>query len=162
MKNEQKTKSVDKAKSIFAENSVVVVLNYKGLNAKGVYSLRRKLKSKNANIKVLKNTLVKKAISDNVVDLVPVFKDQVAISFSNDPVSLSSVLIDFTKENESVSIQTGFMDGKLLSLDSIKSLASLGSFDEVRARFIGLLKAPGSTLARTLVAQETKLKETAN
>lgn len=162
MKKEQKVSSIDLAKNIFAENSVVILLNYKKLNAKGMYLLRKSLKSKNANLKVLKNTLVKRAIADSEMkDLMGDFKDQIAVSYSNDPVSLSNVLINFAKDNENVEVKIGFMDGKVMDLATIKSMSALGSMDEVRAKFIGLLKAPGSQLARVLNAYQTKLNENA-
>lgn len=162
MKKEQKVSSIDLAKNIFAENSVVILLNYKKLNAKGMYLLRKSLKSKNANLKVLKNTLVKRAIADSEMkDLMGDFKDQIAVSYSNDPVSLSNVLINFAKDNENVEIKIGFMDGKVMELSTIKSMSALGSMEEVRAKFIGLLKAPGSQLARVLNAYQTKLNENA-
>lgn len=163
MKKEQKLSSIDLAKSIFADNSVVILLNYKGLDSKGMSSLRKNLKGKKANLKILKNTLVKRAIADSdMKSILDGFKDQVAIAYSNDPVSLSSALIKFSDDNESVAVKVGFMDGKVLELATIKSLSSLGSMDEVRAKFIGLLKAPGSQLARVLVAYETKLNENAS
>ena len=162
MKKEQKVSSIDLAKNIFADNSVVILLNYKKLNAKGMYLLRKSLKSKNANLKVLKNTLVKRAIADSEMkDLMGDFKDQIAVSYSNDPVSLSNVLINFAKDNENVEIKIGFMDGKVMELSTIKSMSALGSMEEVRAKFIGLLKAPGSQLARVLNAYQTKLNENA-
>ena len=162
MKKEQKVSSIDLAKNIFAENSVVILLNYKKLNAKGMYLLRKSLKSKNANLKVLKNTLVKRAIADSEMkELMSDFKDQIAVSYSNDPVSLSNVLINFAKDNENVEVKIGFMDGKVMDLATIKSMSALGSMEEVRAKFIGLLKAPGSQLARVLNAYQTKLNENA-
>ena len=57
MKKEQKVSLIDLAKGIFADNSVVILLNYKKLDAKGMSSLRKTLKSKKANLKILKNTL---------------------------------------------------------------------------------------------------------
>ena len=162
MKKEQKVSSIDLAKSIFADNSVVILLNYEKLNAKGMSSLRKALKSKSANLKILKNTLVKRAIADtDMKSLVDDFKGQIAISYSNDPVSLSNALMKFASENESVSVKIGFMDGKVMELNTIKDLSALGSIEEVRAKFIGLLKAPGSQLARVLSAYETKLNENA-
>lgn len=162
MKKEQKVSSIDLAKNIFADNSVVILLNYKKLNAKGMYLLRKSLKSKNANLKVLKNTLVKRAIADlEMKELMGDFKDQIAVSYSNDPVSLSNVLINFAKDNENLEVKIGFMDGKVMDLATIKSMSALGSMEEVRAKFIGLLKAPGSQLARVLNAYQTKLNENA-
>ena len=157
MKKEQKESLIDLAKGIFADNSVVILLNYKKLDAKGMSSLRKTLKSKKANLKILKNTLVKRAIADtDMKSLMGDFKDQIAISYSNDPVSLSNALIKFADENEAVDVKIGFMDGKVMELSTIKSLSSLGSMEEVRAKFIGLLKAPGSQLARVLVAYKEK------
>lgn len=162
MKKEQKVSSIDLAKSIFADNSVVILLNYKTLNAKGMSSLRKALKSKDANLRILKNTLVKRAMIDSgIKGLSDSFNDQVAISYSNDPVSLSSALTNFAKENGSINIKIGFMDGKILELETIRSLSSLGSMEEVRAKFIGLLKAPCSKLVRVLSGYETKLNENA-
>ena len=65
------------------------------------------------------------------------------------------------KDNENVEVKIGFMDGKVMDLATIKSMSALGSMDEVRAKFIGLLKAPGSQLARVLNAYQTKLNENA-
>ncbi len=162
MKKEEKLNSIDLAKSIFSDNSVVILLNYSKMDAKAMYLLRKDLKGKNANVKILKNTLVKRAIADTEMkDLIGDFKEQVAISYSNDPVSLSNVLIKFAEGNENLDVKIGFMDGKIMELSTIKSLSSLGSMDEVRAKFIGLLKAPGSQLARVLSAYETKLNENA-
>ena len=162
MRKEQKVSSVDLAKSIFADNSVVILLNYKSLDAKGMGSLRKTLKGKKSNLKILRNTLVKRAVTDTEAKAITDnFKDQIAISYSSDPVSLSNALVNFAKEYDSVDVKIGFMDGKVMELNTIKELASLGSIDEVRAKFIGLLKAPGSKLARLLVAQETKLNENA-
>lgn len=164
MKKEQKISSIDLAKEIFSNNSVAILLNYKKLDAKGMSSLRKTLKSKNSNLKILRNTLVKRAIADTEVKaLMDNFKDQIAISYSNDPVSLSSALVNFAKENENIDLKIGFMDGKVMELSTVKELSLLGSMEEVRAKFIGLLKAPGSQLARILNAYQTKLNEnTAN
>jgi len=164
MRKDKKIQSIDLAKEIFKNNSVVILLNYKKLDAKGMSSLRRALKSKKANIKILKNTLVKRAVADtNMKVLSDDLKEQLAISYSNDPVSLSNILINFAKENEAVEIKVGFMDGSIMTIDTIKSLSALGSMDEVRAKFIGLLQAPGSQLARVLNVYQTKVNEnTAN
>jgi len=162
MKKEQKLSLMDSAKKIFAENSVVILFNYKSLNAQGISSLRKALKAKNANMRVFKNTLIKRVIADSEIKVLSTnFKDQVAVSYSNDPVALSNVLINFAKGNEAVGLKIGFMDGKILELDAIKNMSLLGSIEEVRSKFIGLLKAPCSKLVRTLSAYETKLNENA-
>jgi large subunit ribosomal protein L10 len=162
MKKEQKVASMDLAKKIFADNSVVILINYKKLDAKGMSALRKTLKNKGANLRILKNTLAKMAVADsNEKILADNFNGQIAISYSNDAVALSSALIGFSKENGAVDVKIGFMDGKVLELATIRSLSSLGSKEEVRAKFIGLLKSPGSQLARVLSAYQTKLNKDA-
>jgi large subunit ribosomal protein L10 len=159
---EKKINLISLIKEIFVNNSAIILIEYKGLNAKNMYCLRKSLKSKNASIKVFKNTLTKKAIDDNSgKNLISDFKNQVAISYSNDPVSLSSVLTKFMKDNENVSIKAGLLDGNVVTLDTIKSMSSLGSMEEVRSKFIGLLKAPCSQFVRIFSAYETKLNENA-
>ena len=85
----------------------------------------------------------------------------ISIKYSQQYLIHSNVLIKFAEDNENVEVKIGFMDGKIMELSTIKSLSSLGSMEEVRAKFIGLLKAPGSQLARVLNAYQTKLSENA-
>jgi large subunit ribosomal protein L10 len=155
----QKQDSVKLAKDILSDNQMFILLNYKGLNASEIGQLRNNLKDKKANVKIIKNTLFKKAIKDTeFACLDGYFNDQVAVSYSKDPIALSNVINGFTKNNEKLKIQTALLDGKIVDIRTIEELSSLGSIDDVRARFIGVLKAPGSQLARVLMAYKEKLE----
>ena len=155
----EKQNSIELAKSILSDNQMFILFNYKGLNAVDVVKLRNELKDKNANMKVLKNTLFKKAIEGTeFAFLNDYFQDQVAISYSKDPIALSNVLNNFAKNNDNVKIVVASLDGKVADKSTVEELASLGSLDDVRARFIGVLRAPGSQLARVLVAYKEKLE----
>lgn len=159
MNRTDKETSIELAKQILSENQMFVLFNYKGLNAVDVVKLRNNLKDKDANMKILKNTLFKKAIEGtDFAFLNDYFQDQVAISYSKDPISLSNVLNSFAKGNENVKIIVASLDGKLTDVKTVEELASLGSLDDVRARFIGVLRAPGSQLARVLTAYKEKLE----
>lgn len=159
MNKTQKQDFVVLAKNILSENKMCILLNYKGLNAGDFVKLRNELKDKEANIKIIKNTLSKKAIENTELStLDSYFVDQIAISFSQDPISLSNVINKFSKDNENLKIQIASLDGKVVDISTIEELASLGSLDDVRARFIGVLRAPGSQLARVLVAYKEKLE----
>lgn len=159
MNKTQKQDFVVLAKNILSENKMCILLNYKGLNAGDFVKLRNELKDKEANIKIIKNTLSKKAIENTELSaLDSYFIDQIAISFSQDPISLSNVINKFSKDNENLKIQIASLDGKVVDISTIEELASLGSLDDVRARFIGVLRAPGSQLARVLVAYKEKLE----
>jgi len=159
MKKEEKISSIDTIKKILSSNKVVILIDYKGLNAKGMYSLRRKVKSSGSNIQIFKNTLVKRAIEGTELKaLSDSFREQIAISYSSDPVALSSAVMSFAKD-KLIQIKNGMMDGKVLELSTIETMSSLGSFDEVRARFIALLKAPCAKLARVLNIYSQEKKE---
>lgn len=159
MNKTEKQNSIELAKNILSENQMFIIFNYKGLNAVDVVKLRNDLKDKNANMKVLKNTLFKKAIEGtDFAFLSDYFQDQVAVSYSKDPVSLSNILNNFAKNNDKVQIVVASLDGKIADKATVEELASLVSLDDVRARFIGVLRAPGSQLARVLTAYKEKLE----
>ena len=159
-KKDEKKEIVTSINNLLNSNSVLILLNYKGLDAKGMSVLRKTLKNNDANLKIFKNTLVKRAIADTKIScLIDNFKDQVAISYSNDPISLSSVLVKLAKDNDSIEIKSGFMNGEKMEISMIESLASLGSANDVKSKFIGLLHAFSAKFIRILNAYESKLKD---
>ncbi len=159
MNKTQKQSSINLAKDILSNNQMCIFLNYKGLNAGDFVKLRNELKDKEANIKIIKNTLFKKAIEGTDFSVLSdYFVDQIAVSYSKDPITLSNVVNGFAKDNENLKIKIASLDGKVVDIKTVEELASLGSLDDVRARFIGVLRAPGSQLARTLVAYKEKLE----
>lgn len=148
MRKEQKVESIKLAEQLLSTNDICILINYKGLTAGEVSALRTLLKDKDANLKVLKNTLVKRAVEDKeFASLKDMLKDQIAISYAKDPLTLSNVLVNYAKENQKIKLVAGLMNGKMVDLETIKELSKLGSVNDVRARFIGVLKAPGSKLA---------------
>lgn len=159
MNKTQKQSSINLAKDILSNNQMCIFLNYKGLDAGDFVKLRNELKDKEANIKIIKNTLFKKAIEGTDFSVLSdYFVDQIAVSYSKDPITLSNVVNGFAKDNENLKIKIASLDGKVVDIKTVEELASLGSLDDVRARFIGVLRAPGSQLARTLVAYKEKLE----
>ena len=159
MNKTQKQSSIELAKSILNNNQMFVLFDYKGLNAEDVVKLRNELKDKKANMKILKNTLFKKAIENTEFEFLnEYFNNQIAVSYSNDSIALSNVIFNFAKSNDNVEIKIASLDGKAVNINTIEELSSLGSLDDVRARFIGVLRAPGSQLARVLTAYKEKLE----
>lgn len=159
MNKTQKQTSMQIAQNILENNQMFILVDYKGLNASDIVLLRNDLKDKKANLKIIKNTLFKKAIENtDFTYLNDYLAGQIAISYSEDSISLSNIIYKFAKSNENLKIQTASLEGKKIDIKTIEELASLGSIDDVRARFIGVLKAPGSKLARVLTAYKEKLE----
>lgn len=131
-----------------------VIVDYRGLTVAEDTELRAKLRAANVDYKVIKNTFCKFAIKEvNLEDLDPVFNGPTAIATStDDPVAPAKIIADFAKENEALEIKSGFMDGAILSLDEIKSLAATPSRETLLATILSSLNAPASKLVRTLQA----------
>lgn len=153
MNKNQKSELVASLKDKLSKSSFVVIVHYRGMTDKQLYDMRVALKAKNCGIKISKNTLAKLAIKGTELEAIEShLSGPTAILYSNDPVALSKAVSDVAKQAEVLKIKVGFLDKALVNESAIKSLASLGSFDEVRASFIGKLKAVQSNFARIINA----------
>jgi len=130
------------------------VVDFKGIKVEQVTSLRKKLHAVESEMKVVRNTLAKRAFKDH-----PAFgtafdstmKGTNAIVFAfNEVVGVAKALSDFGKDVEALKIKTGIMDGEALDTNKIKFLATLPGKDQLRAQFLCLLKEPSARLARVL------------
>lgn len=159
MNKSQKQNLVAQIEGILSDNPFVVLINYKGIDAGEMATFRKALKSKGANARVTKNTLSRIALRNkNLEELEEFFLDQIAICYSEDPISLSKILVDFAKDVPALDVKAGYFEGKVIDINTIKGLSALGSLDDVRAKFVGLLRAPHSQLVRVLDAYRTKLE----
>lgn len=127
-------------------------IDYKGLKVKEISDLREKIKDSMGAMRVVKNTLLKKASSDSELKEVEKFlSGPTAIAWSqNDPIPLAKTLINFAKDNPNLKIKGGFVDGSLLSQEDVETLSKLPSLIELRSKIVGLLQAPMSKLIRVL------------
>lgn len=131
-----------------------ILVDYRGLTVEEDTKLRAKLREAGVEYKVVKNTLTRFAIKELGYDELDEQLNgptSLAIS-SEDPVAPAKIISDFAKNNENLTIKAGFLDGKVISLDEIKTLASTPSKDVLIAKIMGSLNSPISALARTLQA----------
>ena len=158
MNREEKAELIKKLNSTFNNAGVVVVTHQSGLTVEESTDLRVKMREVGARYQVAKNRIVKLALKDtkyeNIIDL---FSGPTAIAVSKDPVSAPKTIFNFAKENDKLAIIGGGLDGKTLSVDEVKQLASLPSLDELRGKLVGLIKSPSQKLASVAVAPANKL-----
>lgn len=144
-----------------AKSKGAFVVDFKGMKVEQVTTLRKKLYTSDSEMKVVRNTLAKRALKDfPKVDeaLNKSFKGTNALVFSFGEVNATAkVLAEFAKDVEVLQIKTGVMDGEALNDAKIKFLATLPGKNELRAMFLGVLNAPGSKLARCLNEYAKKL-----
>lgn len=131
-----------------------VLVDYCGLNVEQDTQLRNKLREAGVEYKVIKNTLARIAAKEVGFDeLDPILNGPTALAVSmTDEVAPAKVIADFAKDNEQLEIKSGFLDGKVVSLDEVKKLAATPNRETLIAMVMGSLNAPVSKLARTLQA----------
>jgi len=158
MDRAQKQEAIESLKGDFAGAGAVVVTHYMGLTVAEMTDLRGKLREQGAQLKVVKNTLVKKALGGSVGEAGDaLFKGPVAIAFAPDPVSAAKVATQYAKDNEKFSVIGGLMGQQVLDQKAVSALATLPSLDQLRAKIIGLLQAPATKIAGVLQAPAGQL-----
>jgi len=160
MNRQQKEAVVTDLKVLFKESNAAFIVNFKGLKVAQVQKLRRSLRKDNARMRVAKTRLMKIAAGsiDGTDEFKNKFQDQVGLVFANGEVSaIAKQLVNFSKENEGLSIVSGFFESSVLSEQQISVLASLPSREELIARLAGTLNAPIVGLARVMQILITQL-----
>ena len=158
MDRAQKAESIETLKGVFEGAGAVVVTHYLGLTVAEMTELRGRLRKEGATLKVVKNTLVQKALDGSVGEAGDaLFTGPVAIAYAPDPVSAAKVSTQYAKENEKFTVVGGLMGQTVLDQNGIKALATLPSLDELRARIVGLIQAPATKVAGVLQAPAGQL-----
>ncbi len=149
-----KVATVDELKAKVDGTSTAVVTEYRGMTVAQISTLRRQLRTLDADYKVFKNTLVRRAIEGTAVAPLEEFLvGPTAIAFVNGDISaVAKALRDFAKATPTLVVKGGVLDGKALNLSDLTALADLPSRDVLLARFAGLLASPLSTMAGLLKA----------
>jgi large subunit ribosomal protein L10 len=158
MNKNQKSELVSSLKDKLTSSAFVAIVHYRGMSDKQLYDMRVALKAKSCNMKIAKNTLVKVALKGTDLEaLSPHLNGPTAVLYSEDVVGLSKILSDVSKKAEVLKIKIGYFNKSLITESAIKEMAKLGSLDEVRASFIGVLKGAQSQFVRILSAPEKGL-----
>ena len=143
---------------VFAETSMIVVTQNKGLTVAEVSDLRRKMRASGSTYKVAKNRLAVLALDGTRFDgIKPMLKGPTALAWSQDPVAVAKAAVDYAKTNEKFVVIGGALGTQTLNADGIKALADLPSLDALRARLVGMIQTPGTRIAGVLAAPAGQL-----
>ncbi len=151
---EQKKQVVAQLVETLKSAQAGVLVDYRGITVEQDTQLRAKLREAGVEYKVVKNTLTRFAANEvGFQELDEQLNGPTALAISTtDAVAPAKVISDFAKEVEALQIKAGFVDGKVISLDEVKTLASTPSREVLIAKIMGSLNAPISKLVRTLQA----------
>ena len=154
----EKKELVAELGGVFNKTSVVVVAHYSGLTVAQLQKLRKQMREAGATVQVAKNRLAKIALEGtDVASIGPLLKGPTLIAYSDDPVAAPKVAVAFAKDHDKLVILGGAMGTTALNVEGVKSLATLPSLDELRAKLVGLLQAPATKIAQLSTAPAAKL-----
>lgn len=156
---EEKKALVAEVGAVAAEAHSAVAAEYSGLTVAQMTELRREARSSGVYVKVVKNTLARRAVEGTDFECM---KDQLSgpllLAFSQeDPGAAGRVVRDFAKDNEKLVVRLVAIGGEVLPGENIDRLADLPTLDQARAMLLGVLQAPASQLVRTLAEPGAQL-----
>lgn len=124
---ERKQQTIDEIADKVKGSSSVVLFEYRGLNVSEMMELRRKLREANADLKIYKNTLTKRALDTLKIDLDDELNGPKAIAFGSDEVAAVGILHKYAKDHPMLEIKAGIVNGEVTTLDTLKELATIPS-----------------------------------
>lgn len=134
--------------------SSAIVATYNKLTVAQDFELRKAVRGAGAKYRVVKNTLAERAAKGTKVE--SGLKDLAGVTSiaytSGDPVALAKALSKYVKDNPELSFKAGVVDGQSVSVKDIDALASLPSKEEIYAKLLMLMNAPGTQLAQVINA----------
>jgi len=148
---EQKKAVVAEISAQVAKAQAIVVAEYRGLEVGNMTDLRRQARKSGVYLRVLKNTLARRAVSGTPFEkLSEQMTGPLIYGISADPVATAKVLNEFSKTNEKFVIRAGAMPNSVISATEVKALATMPSREELLAKLLGTMQAPVAQFVRTL------------
>ena len=138
-----------------------VIVDYKGITVADDTALRRELREAGVQYTVVKNRLLGLATKDAGLDGMEEFLNgTTAIATSaEDHVAAARILCKFADAHKTFSVKSGFLDGKVIDLDTIQSLAKLPTREILLATVCNAFNAPIASFARAIQAIVDKQNE---
>ena len=148
---EQKQAVVAEISAELANAQAVVLAEYRSLRVGEMTELRKKARSSGVYLRVLKNTLARRAVADTPFKgLAEKMVGPLAYGISSDPVAAAKVLHEFARGNEKFVIRAGAMPNVVMSPKEVADLARMPGRQELLATLMATMQAPVAKLVRTL------------
>lgn len=159
---EDKKAFVKEINAVAGESVSAVAANYRGLSVAEMTELRRDARNAGVYLRVVKNTLARRAIEGTVFECMKdTLKGPILLAFGKeDPGAAARVIRQFAKDHEALQAVSLSTAGELLAAEDLARLAELPSLDEARAMLLGVMMAPLSQLVRTLAEPPAMLART--
>lgn len=155
---EEKQQVVSEVVEKLKESASTIVADYRGLNVAQVTELRKQLREAGVEMKVIKNTLTRRATAAaELTELDAHLVGPTAIAFSKeDAVAAAKIMTTFAKKNEALKVKGGVVEGKVVDVEAIKALADLPSREGLLSMLLSVLQAPVRNFALAVQAVADK------
>jgi large subunit ribosomal protein L10 len=150
----KKVEQVEKLGSDLKNVSSVIVATYTKLTVQKDFELRKALRTSGAKYRVVKNTLAERAgKGTKIEEALKKLEGVTSIAYTEgDPVAMAKALAKYAKDNPEFTFKTGVVEGRVVTIKEIESLATMPSKDELYSKLLYLLNAPAQRLATTVAA----------
>lgn len=154
----QKEEEVKKLAEKMKDASLVLLVDYRGINVADVTNLRKSVREVNAEYSVIKNNITRRALEAcGITELDSALEGPTAVIIAQDEyLPALKAIYSFAKNNDFYKIKGGVLDGKVSTVEELTTLAQLPSREELIAKLAGCLLANVSKLAATLDAVRVK------
>ena len=156
-----KIQQVNEISAKMKESESLVFINVIGLTVEDSMKLRKELYDNKCSLHVVKNNILKRSSKEcGYEGLDEVFTGPNAVAFSPDVNSASKVIYNFTKKKPNLEIKAGVVDGKVISVDDVKVIATLPDKNGMLSMLLSVLQAPIRNLACAVKAVGEKAEGT--
>ena len=149
MPNAKNVATLAKIKEDLEGASAVWIVDYCGLTVKEIQALRVSIREAGATMSVYKNTLMQRALTEaELPTLDGLLEGPSAFVFAGHDVAAAAKAVkNFAKDNETLEIKGGLMDGAAVSAAEVEAIASLPSREELYAKIAGAISGVARGLA---------------
>ncbi|MBI2890880.1 MAG: 50S ribosomal protein L10 [Nitrospirae bacterium] len=159
MTRTEKQQIVESYRDRFQKAQAVLLAEFKGIKVSEAVELRRTVRRVRGEYKVLKNTLIGRALGEGgLTSLASQLNGTTAVILANgDPVPLTKAVMEFGKKCATLRLKGAYVGGRSLSMEEVKQLADLPGRDLLLSQVVGAIRAPLLNLVGVLQAGPTKL-----
>jgi large subunit ribosomal protein L10 len=150
----KKAEQIEKLNSELQKASSMIVGTFSKLTVAKDYELRKTVRSVGGRYQVVKNTLAKRASEGTkVAEALKGLKGVTSVAYTDgDPVALAKAISKYVADNPEFSFKSGILDGRVISVNEIKALATMPSKEEIYSKLLFLMNAPAQRLVTVMSA----------
>jgi len=155
----EKVAQVESLSGLLAGSEAAILVDYRSLNVAQMAALRRAVRETNAQLRVVKNTLFRRALAGTEAEpLSECVAGPVGVAFCRDDVGATAkALLEFQKTNEALQIKAAFADGRVYDAAQLVVRSTMPGRKELLGQLAYVLNAPVASLAHRLNEIITKL-----